>query len=366
MVYLIKLLFLVYMTVLYALSEALGYDKLLMLLLIAFINIIMEKYIKSLPVMLITIALIVFGITLDGYFAILLCLPALDFMYHKIYYGAAIAGVYCLYNAYVLNYPHLIPLALLCAALAYKLESSKNRESVYIKSLDEERKLRYELEQVKDKLLNSSKDVAYLAEVRERNRIAREIHDNIGHSIAGILIQLQVARKLCDDDINKSREMLDKSIAGLSDSLTVLRNTVHNIKPKEDIGVPYIKNIIENFSFCPVDFKFTGDFSTLSPRHTEIIGANIKEALTNASKYSGASKIVISLSLNERYVRLFIKDNGKGCSRIKEGLGLSGMRDRVENMGGSISISSEDGFLIVCLLPFKYKEGDEEYEGTNS
>ncbi|MFL0249308.1 sensor histidine kinase [Clostridium neuense] len=120
---------------------------------------------------------------------------------------------------------------------------------------------------------------------------------------------------------------------------------------------------IHNFSFCPVEFKFTGDFNKLKPNYIEIIASNIKEALTNAAKYSKASKIYISIDINEVYLRLYIKNNGVSCSNIKEGLGLSGMRERVNNVGGSISIDSHDGFIIVCVIPFS---GGEIFEGSNS
>jgi signal transduction histidine kinase len=97
----------------------------------------------------------------------------------------------------------------------------------------------------------------------------------------------------------------------------------------------------------------------------ETIVTNIKEALTNITKYSSATKAYISIEVNEKYIRLYIKDNGVGSKKIKEGLGLSGMRERVRNVGGSISISSEDGFLIVCIIPIDSK-GGKIFETTNS
>ena len=88
---------------------------------------------------------------------------------------------------------------------AVKTSNYERKEKQFHKTFDKERKYSSELEQTKSKLLNSSKSIAYLAEVTEWNRIAQEIHDTIGHSIAGILIQLQAAFKLFDRDGEKSR-----------------------------------------------------------------------------------------------------------------------------------------------------------------
>jgi signal transduction histidine kinase len=179
------------------------------------------------------------------------------------------------------------------------------------------------------------------------------------------LIQLQAAYKLYDRDGEKSRVILKKSIEGLSESVTLLRDTVHSIKLNENLGVEYLKKIIDNFSFCPVDIQFNGDFNKIPPNHMEILGTNIKEALTNASKYSKASKVEIKIDSNEMFTRLYIKDNGIGCDKIKEGLGLSGMEERIRNIGGTMSVSSDNGFLIVCIIP-KDDVGGAIFESAGS
>ncbi|MHB8061373.1 MAG: histidine kinase [Ruminiclostridium sp.] len=145
----------------------------------------------------------------------------------------------------------------ICSIAAYEIEKSEKRELVFKNSLDGERSLRYELEKVRAKLLASAKETAHLTEVSERNRIACDIHDNLGHSISGILIQLQAAYKIYDLDGEKSKAILKKSIDRLSDSVTLIRDTVHNIKPKENLGIEYINTIVKDFSFCTIDLKFS-------------------------------------------------------------------------------------------------------------
>jgi signal transduction histidine kinase len=347
----IKIPFFLYMISLFVFKGNIPYDELLILFLIIAVNVYKERFSNSVFLVLVSFCLIFAGIITDRNFGILFCITVFDLVYKRTYIG--LIPVFIILSCFFFNkeLPYLLLTMALCSAIAYATEEAEKSGIVYKNNLDNERKLRYELEQTRAKLLAAAGETAHLTEVSERNRIAREIHDNIGHNIAGILIQLQASLKLFGLDNDKSKEILKKSIDGLSESVNLIRDTVYNIKPLEKLGVEYINNIINNFAFCPVEFRFNGDFNTLSPEHIGILAANIKEALTNASRYSNATKIEIKIDINENFTRLYIKDDGKGCKKIKEGLGLSGMRERVDNFGGSISISSEDGFMIVCIIP---------------
>jgi len=245
-----------------------------------------------------------------------------------------------------------------CGCAGYLSRMLAEKESAFKQAYDRERQTRYTLEQTKARLLHSAREAAHLAEIRERNRIAREIHDSVGHNLAGILLQLQAAAKLQEKDPAKSRELLSQSITGLAGSVELLRDTVHNIRPREQLGLSYFEKIIENYRFCPVDFEHSGDFSLLSPHQVEILSATLKEALTNAARHSGADRVEVRIDIHERIIRLYIKDNGAGCSHVREGLGLSGMKERVRNAGGQITITPTGGFMIVCILP-----RDDEYRG---
>lgn len=237
------------------------------------------------------------------------------------------------------------------------------KTSSFKETYDNERRYRYELEAAKQRLLNSAKESAYIAEIRERNRIAREIHDTVGHSIAGILLQLQVVQKLRNKDQEKSDGLLKDSIERLAETLNVMRNTVHNIKPNNTMGLEYIKSIIDNFKFCAVNFKHSGNFNSMPANILETISSDIKEALTNAYKYSKATAIDIEVNVNDELVRVYIKDNGEGCPNLKEGFGLMGIRERIKNLGGTVSFSGENGFIIVYVIPIK--DGGEFGESNN-
>ncbi|WP_234123592.1 sensor histidine kinase [Clostridium hydrogenum] len=362
--YILKLIFLIYTFYNMVSSNKVYFEEILVLLVIIAINIYKEKYNASIYTVAVSFIWICIGCYINKNFEMLLPVAALDFIVIKNLIGMVCVSVVETYFLYIgQDIVKIIFLTCVCSMFAYVIRETKKKEINLKKSLDKERRLRYELEGVKVKLLNSSKEVVHIAEVSERNRIAREIHDSVGHKTAGVLIELQAAYKLMDRNPLKAKEVLAKSIDALSETVTIIRDTVHNIKPNEKLGIEYIKNIIRNFSFCPVELKFTGDFNSVKPNYIEIMASNIKEALTNTAKYSRASKVDISIDINELYLRLYIKNNGVSCNNIKEGLGLSGMRERVNNVGGSITIDSHDGFTIVCVIPFS---GGEIFEGTNS
>lgn len=291
----------------------------------------------------------------DKTFAVLLLCSAYDFLYDRLY---AVFGILIGFEIYLCIYGKSINalffLSLICSLFGYASGKFAEREKSYRNHFDDERRLRYELETTKAKLMQSLKDTQYMTQIEERNRIARNIHDSVGHSLSGILIQLQAAERLYTKDSEKSKEILNGCIKNLMNSITTLRDTVHNIKPAlDDLNEESIKRIIKSFSFCTINYKSSGDFSSVPKNIIEASGINISEALSNASKYSGADEVDINIIINDKYIRVLIKDNGKGCADIKEGLGISGIRERVKKLSGSLSVSGEKGFMIVFIIPLK-------------
>ena len=364
--YLYKALFLLYTAIQLALSGNLSYLDIATILILAAIIIIKEKYYNSILASAVKFLIITYACTHNGNFILLYGIIVEDAAYHRAYSGLLPVAAAGYYFIPLDEMPVFLLISGVSGIFGYLSREFEDSKRAFTMSFDKERQYRYELEQAKAKLLNSSREAAHVAEIKERNRIAREIHDHAGHSIAGILLQLQASSKLFDRDRDKSKELLDKSIGELSSSLEHLRDTVHNIKPSESLGIEYIKKIVENYTYCPVNFTWGGDFNQLSAGQLEILQTNIKEALTNTSKYSNATRVDISIDINDKFIRLYIKDDGSGCKQIKEGLGISGMKERIANVGGSISISSEGGFMIVCIIPRDNMKGGGLFEGIDS
>jgi len=245
----------------------------------------------------------------------------------------------------------LMMLLVTAGSLGISKRKQNARELLYKESFDAERRSRYELEKTQLQLKESTREISRLTEIRERTRISRELHDSLGHSLAGLLLQLQAARKIHPVDSEKALALVDQTIQGLSDALVLVRETVHNIKPAIDVDFHYFEQIISNFRFSNIQFKHSGNPAHLSMEIMECLGTNLKEALTNAAKYSGAENVHIEITANENFARMLVKDDGKGSAKLKEGLGLSGMRERLKNLGGSFSYDGSAGFTLVCYIP---------------
>jgi len=222
-------------------------------------------------------------------------------------------------------------------------------EKEYTRKGHKERSHRLKLETQIDKSTKDNINAARLAEMTERARIAQNIHDHVGHEMHGALIALQTAKKLYEKEDPRTAELLSQSLNRLESASATLRETVHNLRPAYTVGPDTLAEICKGFQFCPIQFTKAGDLKNLA--HWELLAANLKELLTNTAKHSNATAITIGLSGNEKYVRLTVKDNGTTNKKVSQGLGLSGMKDRVRMAGGSLTISENAGFQVVCVLP---------------
>jgi signal transduction histidine kinase len=324
--------------------------------------IIKERYFDNFYASLIFLVIIFILSFYNASFILLVGIAIVDLTYMSKYKAGLLicfSSVPVLVQAGRYNYIFHIICSLI---FSHILGTKDNNEKRHLSLLDQERHLRYNLERTQNELIRSRKEIEQLAEIRERNRIAHEIHDNIGHSIAGVIFQLEAGIRILRKDIDKTEGILKLSSQKLTEALELTRNTVYNIRVIRKTGIDQIEAVIKGFKFCPVVFEHTGDFGSISALNLKILETNIMEALTNASKYSRASKIQIKIDIGKKNIRLFYKDDGIGCINIKDNLGLSGMRERVRNAGGIISIDGRDGFLIVCNLPNRNEEGMEGEE----
>ena len=292
-------------------------------------------------------------------FVLLLGISIIDFSYKKKYTITAILFTAATFVGLLNGSYSYIFQMFFSVLFGYIIAEKDNNERKHISIIDEERRVRYRLEQTQNQLINSKKQMEHLVEVRERNRIAQEIHDNIGHSIAGVIFQIEAAIRIMNKDKDKLESILRLCSRKLAEALELTRNTVYNIKPDKKIGIAALEKIINDCRFCEVKLEHSGDFSLISLSNLSLLEANIMELLTNASKYSCAKKILIRIDISKKNLRLYYRDDGVGCMDIQESLGISGMKDRVKNAGGTISIDGVNGFLIVCNLPMR---GDEERE----
>ena len=203
----------------------------------------------------------------------------------------------------------------------------------------------------------------YAATLRERNRIAREIHDNVGHVLSRSILMTAACKT-----INKN-EALDPLLGNLEESLNgamnSIRSSVHDLHDDAVNLEDAIKGLVKDFSFCPVTLTY--DMSRQVPREVKYSLISItKEGLSNVMRHSNADSVNILLREHPALYQLCIEDNGTLGSKIPDiqtdadsnkmetvsgGMGLSNIRDRVKALGGTVQITQEKGFRIFVTIP---------------
>lgn len=228
------------------------------------------------------------------------------------------------------------------------LQKIKNK---YIVLRDNTKELNIRLENKNNELLEKQDYEITLATLNERNRIARDIHDNVGHTLSSAILQVGALYAVSKDE--KTKQNLETLKTTLVGGMETIRNSIHNLH-NDSLSLEFeIKKIVENFKFCDVNFDYDFD-SDIPSKIKYIIISIVKEALSNVIKHSNATKVDLKFCAHPAIYQLIINDNG---SRIKnnvtDGIGLRSISERVEGLNGVININSEKGFKIFISIPRK-------------
>lgn len=204
---------------------------------------------------------------------------------------------------------------------------------------------------------NYSKQIAYTTKLEERNKLSKEMHDKIGHTIASSLMHLEATKLIIDKDKDEAKNMINTTIQVLRGGMNEIRTTLKVIKPsEEELGINRVKSILDNafnHSNYEYSFKYSGNIDKLNYSHWKCIIDNLLEGTTNIKKHSNGNFVVLNIEVLNKIVRLSLNDNGEGIVNIKKSIGLKAMEERVIDLGGNISFTGYSGFTIVMTLPLK-------------
>ncbi|EYE88078.1 histidine kinase [Fervidicella metallireducens AeB] len=253
-----------------------------------------------------------------------------------------------LFNSYILT-------TSLSGCIYYLLRNLYSKVMDLIIENDDLRKKNYDLFIKIDRNDEYKKDLKYLSQLEERNKIAQEIHDSIGHTISGSLMQLEAAKLLVYKDTDRAAGIIVNVIGILRNGMESIRITLRNIKPQsEEIGINRLKVLIdEKLSNSNVrsSLVYKGNLLEIPYFYWKVIYENVKEALTNVLKYSNASNVRVNIEVLNKFIKVEVKDNGRGSDKITKGLGILGIEERTHELGGKVIIDGSDGFTIITLLP---------------
>lgn len=203
-----------------------------------------------------------------------------------------------------------------------------------------------------------------MAVVQERNRLAREMHDTLGHRLTVASVQLEAAQRLCQQDQEKAASMVGTVREQVREALRELRGTVATLRTPIEVDLQLCSAILrligyfENATGLTVHRVLPAEIPDLPEPYRLALYRTAQEALTNTHKHAGARQVWLVLASSRSTVTLTIGDDGRGITRHAEqtGYGLQGLRERAVQLGGELHIEPRRGggtelSLQLPLLP---------------
>ena len=191
---------------------------------------------------------------------------------------------------------------------------------------------------------------------RERNRIAQQVHDTVGHTLTMIQSYMKLADvSAAKEEYGEVSEYLKEARALTSNGIKELRESINMLRQEASYelvtqGVMQLANQVKEIH---VDVTIKGEDNLSYSHLSKPIYDTVRESITNTLKYAEASKMDIILRFQGDFIELMIGDDGKGCSEIIENNGIRGIRERIETINGTVrfSTSEGEGFFTRIKLP---------------
>ena len=238
-----------------------------------------------------------------------------------------------------------------------------NREAVLLQSYrrtrDDDTELQLLLEERNRSLLEKQNTEIYTATLRERNRIAREIHDNVGHMLTRAILMVGALRTTHPEpDLAVSLSLLNDT---LDQAMNSIRQSVHDLHDSSADLKESLELLIHDFTYCPVSLQYA--MQPDIPRELRYSLISIaREALVNIARHSHATQAAITAIEHPGFYQFIIEDNGIGgkvppiadihvSHTSTGGIGLSNIHTRVAALNGYLQIQNEHGYRIHITIP---------------
>ena len=230
---------------------------------------------------------------------------------------------------------------------------------VFTRVAASEREARTALAEANQLLRDHAAQVEELATTKERNRLAREIHDSLGHYLTVVNVQIGAAQAILEQDRPRAMDHLSNAQALTQEGLAEVRHSVAALRasPIESRPLPEaLAKLAEQWNAAGLRAKFVvvGTIRPLTPQANLALYRAAQEALTNVGKHAHANSVDLQLDYrDERFVRLRIKDDGLGGDNSEGGFGLLGVRERVQLLNGAVRVRADagEGFSLEVELP---------------
>ncbi|WP_234122272.1 sensor histidine kinase [Clostridium hydrogenum] len=204
-----------------------------------------------------------------------------------------------------------------------------------------------------------------MAETRERNRLAREIHDTLGHALTGISVGIDACLTTIDMSTEVTKKQLNVIAEVARQGIKDVRSSVKKLRPDalENSSLEdALNNMISQISnVAKTRIFFSTNIKSLKFGHDEedTIYRIVQEGLTNAIRHGQAEEVYINMTRVDKQLNITIRDNGRGCANISEGFGLRHIEERVKLLNGDAKYDGSDGFLITVNIPIRWGDGSD-------
>lgn len=228
-----------------------------------------------------------------------------------------------------------------------------------MKNLYEENLRQYHLIQEQNKALEQyANQVERLTLLEERNRMARELHDTVGHTFTSVIMGMDAVSYLLDVAPDKAKEKLEVLRQVTRNGLDEVRRNIHQIAPQDEEGTfpQQMSRLAHEFAVhtgTKVNIDLEGEEYELPKQVQMTLIRCLQEALTNSKRHGQAGTVEIRLAFREDQVTLLVSDDGIGSDRLAAGFGLTAMRERLEALQGKLEVTSakDGGTQVRCRIP---------------
>lgn len=201
-----------------------------------------------------------------------------------------------------------------------------------------------------------------MGETKERNRLAREIHDTLGHTLTGISAGLEACIATIDSNPDISKKQLQILAKVTREGLDEVRRSVNELRPDAlqrfslENAIRKMVDDTNSLSGVQVEFLCSAPVLKFDEDEENAIYRVVQEGITNAIRHGHATYIQISIKKEEENIHLSIRDNGCGCEEIHAGFGTHHITERIQLLNGTVRFDGSDGFLIDAMIPIRWGE----------
>jgi signal transduction histidine kinase len=229
------------------------------------------------------------------------------------------------------------------------------------------REQRSSLEQANRELAHYASTLEQLTVSRERNRMARELHDTLAHTLSGIAVQLEAAQLLWKESPDEAHSMLTRSLGITRSGLTDTRRALQDLRaaPLEELGLEAALRSLATESTeragLSLNWQVPSPMPKLAPNVEQGLYRIAQECFENIIRHAGATWVRVEFALQADLLNLSIADDGQGFDPNESDsgrFGLRGMRERAEMMGGELTVSSATGQGTMIQLRVKVWNGN--------